>query len=35
MAKKEVMVPLHSPPGLDATVLGFVIGLWPMYWLFL
>jgi len=35
MVNREVMVPLHSPPGLDSIVLGFVIGLWPMYWLIL
>jgi len=30
---KEVMVSLRSPPGLDSTVWGLILGLWPMYWL--
>ena len=35
MVNREVMVPLRSLPGLDSTILGFIIGLWPMYWLVL
>ena len=31
MVNKEVMIPLRSPPGLDSTTLGFMLGLWPMY----
>jgi len=26
---KEGMIPLGSPPRLDSTALGFIIGLWP------
>jgi len=25
------MISLRSPPGLDSTALGLIIGLWPMY----
>ena len=32
MVNKEVMIPLRSPPGLDFTILVFLIGLWPMYY---
>ena len=28
---KEGMIPLRSPPGLESTALGLIIGLWPMY----
>jgi len=35
VVNREVMVLLRSPPGLDSTVLDFVIGPWPMYWLIL
>ena len=35
VVNREVMVPLRSPPELDSTVLGFIIGLWSMYWLVL
>jgi len=31
VVNREVIVPLRSPPGLDSSVLGYVIGLWPMY----
>ena len=30
---REVMVPLRSPPELDSTVWGLILGLRPMYWL--
>jgi len=32
VVNREVMVPLRSAPGLDSTILGFLIGLWPMYY---
>jgi len=35
VVNREVMVPLRSPPGLDCSVLGYVIGLWPLYWFIL
>jgi len=25
------MILLRSPPGLDSTALGYILGLWPMY----
>jgi len=31
MINREVMVTLRSPPGLDSTILGLILGLWPMY----
>ena len=32
MGNREVMVPLHSPHGLDFNFfMGFSLGLWPMY----
>ena len=32
MDNKEVVIPLHSPRGLDFSfLLGFSLGLWPMY----
>ena len=33
MVIRVMEVPLRSLPGLDSAVLGFLIGLWPMYWL--
>jgi len=35
MVNKEVMVSLRNTLGLNSTVLGFSIGLWPMYSLIL
>ena len=32
MVNMEVMVSLRSSPKLDSTILGFQIGLWPMYY---
>ena len=32
MGNREVMVPLHSPCGMDFNFfMGFSLGLWPMY----
>jgi len=31
VVNREVMVPLRSPPRLDSAILGFIIGLWPIY----
>jgi len=28
---REGIIPLRSPPGLDPSTLGVIIGLWPMY----
>jgi len=32
VVNREVMVSLRSLPGLDSTVLGFLIRLWLMYY---
>jgi len=31
MINRELMILLRSPPGLDSTALGYILGLWPMY----